>query len=216
MADIRIERRRGPGLWPWLVGLIVLVLLIWAIAELVNTDRDNKTMAADEASVPEANAAAPNAMAPPAPGAQPTAAPGAALPATERPGVGELGALLPLGAQDAGQTVSTGGTVLSKPAHGGFWLRSGENAVLWVKSEQKVKAGQQLPELTGTLEPASPGDVAAWLKDADVQAEASRHPGWQVTTQLYLVTTAGNRGRPVASDSAAAAPARQTRVARRR
>ena len=31
MADINIERKR-PSIWPWVVGLLVLALLIWAIA----------------------------------------------------------------------------------------------------------------------------------------------------------------------------------------
>lgn len=35
MADINVERR-GPRVWPWIIGLVVLVLLIWAIAELVD------------------------------------------------------------------------------------------------------------------------------------------------------------------------------------
>src|SRR5690606_10959856 len=37
MADIRVERK-GPSIWPWIVGLLVLALLIWAIAEMVDTD----------------------------------------------------------------------------------------------------------------------------------------------------------------------------------
>jgi hypothetical protein len=27
-------RRRGPSIWPWIIGLIVLALLVWALAEL--------------------------------------------------------------------------------------------------------------------------------------------------------------------------------------
>lgn len=201
MAEIRIERRRGPSLWPWVIGLVVLALLVWAIAELVNTDRDNKTMAAaDEANGP----AAPGAVAPSAAGAQPTGSSDAirgVAPATEQPGVAALGELMPVGAQDIGQRVTAGGAVLSKPAHGGFWLKSDANAVLWAKSNLKVKPGQQIPELSGALEQASPGDVAAWLQDADVQEQAARQPQWQLITQLYLDTTVGSVA--AAPDSAA-------------
>ncbi len=220
MAEIRIERKRGPSIWPWVIGLIVLALLIWAIAELVNTDRDNKTMAvADSAGVPEANAAAPGAMAPSTPGAQPAPAPGTVAPATEQPGVGDLGALLPLGVQDVGQTVSTGGTVLSQPAHGGFWLKSDANPVIWVESNLKVKPGQQVPQLTGTLEAARADEAAQWLKDTDVPAQGTKHPDWQFLTQLYLATgsaAAGAGPDSTASHAGARRPAGPTRVARRR
>jgi hypothetical protein len=37
VADINVERK-GPSIWPWIIGLIVLALLIWAIAEMVRTD----------------------------------------------------------------------------------------------------------------------------------------------------------------------------------
>ncbi len=223
MAEIRIERKPGPSLWPWVIGLVVLALLIWAIAELVNTDRDNKTMAAaDEANAPVANAAAPGAPAPSAPGAQPTASPAAVrgvAPTTEQPGLAALGELMPLGAQDVGQTVTAGGAVLSKPAHGGFWLKADANAVLWVKSNLKVKPGQQIQELSGTLEQASPGAAAAWLQDADVQEQATKQPQWQLTTELYLDTTVGSAA--AAPDSARrrsgpAAAARPTRAKHRR
>lgn len=29
MADIKVERKRGPGIWPWIIGLIILLLLLW-------------------------------------------------------------------------------------------------------------------------------------------------------------------------------------------
>ena len=29
MADIKVERKRGPGVWPWIIGLIILLLLLW-------------------------------------------------------------------------------------------------------------------------------------------------------------------------------------------
>ncbi len=38
MADIRVERTRKLGKWPWLVGLLVLALAIWVIAEILGED----------------------------------------------------------------------------------------------------------------------------------------------------------------------------------
>lgn len=37
MADINVARG-GPTLWPWIIGLVVLALLIWALAELLGGD----------------------------------------------------------------------------------------------------------------------------------------------------------------------------------
>ena len=37
MADIDVERK-GPSIWPWIIGLIILALLIWALAEMLGDD----------------------------------------------------------------------------------------------------------------------------------------------------------------------------------
>lgn len=37
MADINVERK-GPSIWPWIIGLIVVALLIWALAEMLGDD----------------------------------------------------------------------------------------------------------------------------------------------------------------------------------
>ena len=29
MADINVERKRGPGVWPWIIGVIILALILW-------------------------------------------------------------------------------------------------------------------------------------------------------------------------------------------
>ena len=31
MAEINLEKKRGPGAWVWVVALIVLALLVWAL-----------------------------------------------------------------------------------------------------------------------------------------------------------------------------------------
>lgn len=40
MADIDVERKET-SIWPWLIGLLVLALLIWALAELLSDDDDD-------------------------------------------------------------------------------------------------------------------------------------------------------------------------------
>lgn len=37
MADINVERR-GPRVWPWIIGILLLILLIWIIAEVMNSN----------------------------------------------------------------------------------------------------------------------------------------------------------------------------------
>ena len=37
MAEIKVEQK-GPSIWPWIVGLIVLALLIWALMEMFGRD----------------------------------------------------------------------------------------------------------------------------------------------------------------------------------
>jgi len=34
MADINVERSSGPSIWPWIIGLIVLALIIWALTQI--------------------------------------------------------------------------------------------------------------------------------------------------------------------------------------
>ena len=43
MADINVERK-GPSIWPWIVGLLVLALLIWALVEMFG-GQDDTTVA---------------------------------------------------------------------------------------------------------------------------------------------------------------------------
>jgi hypothetical protein len=38
VADIRVEKRRKMGMWPWLVGVLVLALAIWALTEILGQD----------------------------------------------------------------------------------------------------------------------------------------------------------------------------------
>ncbi|CAN5840410.1 hypothetical protein BH23GEM3_BH23GEM3_20870 [soil metagenome] len=57
MADLNVERK-GPNVWPWVVGLIVLALLIWALTQVFSGDRTRATgtAPADTVSVDTARA----------------------------------------------------------------------------------------------------------------------------------------------------------------
>ena len=47
MAEIRIERKRKP-IWPWLLALLLLALIIWALYQFTNQPEE-----ADGEQVPE-------------------------------------------------------------------------------------------------------------------------------------------------------------------
>ena len=39
MADLNVERR-GPSVWPWVIGLIVLALVAWLVVEMLGDDAE--------------------------------------------------------------------------------------------------------------------------------------------------------------------------------
>lgn len=41
MADIRVEKRKT-NVWAWVIGLVLLGLVIWGVAELMDTDREDR------------------------------------------------------------------------------------------------------------------------------------------------------------------------------
>ncbi|AHM61208.1 hypothetical protein D770_14770 [Flammeovirgaceae bacterium 311] len=56
MAEIRVEPKRKAPIWPWIVGILILLGLIWLLAEAFSRDddeyeddriEDNRTMDGD-------------------------------------------------------------------------------------------------------------------------------------------------------------------------
>ena len=41
MAEIRIEQKRNTSLLPWILGILLLALIIWAVAESMDNDADD-------------------------------------------------------------------------------------------------------------------------------------------------------------------------------
>jgi hypothetical protein len=39
MADIDIQKKEGPGIWPWILGVAVLALVVWGVIEMTGNDR---------------------------------------------------------------------------------------------------------------------------------------------------------------------------------
>jgi hypothetical protein len=49
MADIEIQEKRGRGVWPWIIGVLVLAIVIWGVLELTGvTDATDVPPAAEE------------------------------------------------------------------------------------------------------------------------------------------------------------------------
>lgn len=151
MADINVERK-GPSIWPWIVGLLVLALLIWAIAEMV--DRGDGEM--DTVAEREETGVVPPAV--PAPGA----AAGQVRSYEE---------LAPLGPEDRGEVVTISGVVMGQRASDGFWLRAANGDVIYIVSERTVQPDQQL-RVQGVVEQSQPDQATQRAE----QAQLRQHP----------------------------------------
>ena len=77
MADINVERKQGPGIWPWIIGVIILALILWWLFARGRNDRAEPTPAVDTTVV----APAPEGAAGGAMGAMPGDTMGGAAPA---------------------------------------------------------------------------------------------------------------------------------------
>lgn len=90
MADIDIQKKRGPGVWPWIAGLVVLALIVWGVMEMTGdrtAARDTGAQPAAEQQAPTVGPAPDMTTQPGTPGTDP-AAPGTTAPGTTAPGTG--------------------------------------------------------------------------------------------------------------------------------
>jgi hypothetical protein len=70
VADINVERK-GPSIWPWIVGLLVVALLAWALIEMFGRGEMTQGVIA-----PDTPAVGQEATPPPPALEQPVSAPG--------------------------------------------------------------------------------------------------------------------------------------------
>lgn len=59
MADIDIQKKRGSGWWMWLLGLALVALLVWLLAELLDGPDAAESVIADTPAAPAPVAAGP-------------------------------------------------------------------------------------------------------------------------------------------------------------
>ncbi|HEX7119568.1 MAG TPA: hypothetical protein VF212_12310 [Longimicrobiales bacterium] len=179
MADINVERK-GPSIWPWIIGLLVLALLIWAIAEMVDTDEERMAGVQPVEEVREPAAV-------PAPTPMPPAGEAA-----------ELRTLLPLGSDDIGRSVMLDGQVVGQPTNEGFWVAAelnGELHAIFVQTPARTRDGQMLRmadiqtgqdvQLMGTLQQAPSGQASTWIQQSQLQQEPD-FQRWNVHRDLML------------------------------
>lgn len=106
MADIDVERK-GPSIWPWIIGLIILALLIWALVELFGGDEEAEVAAVDPIVAPTGEVSPPT-MEPPA-----LVAPTAGIPVSQ---------IIESPATFTGQALGGEVRVVEVPTDRGFWI----------------------------------------------------------------------------------------------
>jgi hypothetical protein len=176
MADINVERK-GPSIWPWIIGLLVLALLIWAIAEMVSRDEEVAVTPVEE--------------------------PVTAVPAPEPVPVPEAGTaetyetLAPLGAEDVGHRVRVRGRVVGQVVAEGFWLQpSGAvDQVIFVQLPAQTETGERLQAegvkpgqevtIVGTVQPAPSGRAETWVERTQLTKEPG-YAGWTVQREFMI------------------------------
>jgi len=45
MAEIRVEKKKTTNIWPWIIGLVLVVLVLWGVMAM--TDRNRNDNGAD-------------------------------------------------------------------------------------------------------------------------------------------------------------------------
>ena len=141
VADINVERK-SPSVWPWIIGLLVLALLIWALVELFEGDEEavvtDPALEQPAMVEPAAEPALPDPMI-------------AALPVSEI-------ALAP--GDYEGRTVSGETTVAEVVGEQGFWVEDGGERILVVYGAgagdaPELTAGERVRITDATVVPGS-------------------------------------------------------------
>lgn len=155
VADINVERK-GPSIWPWIIGLIVLALLIWALVELFGGE--------DEAALDPIGQDTVTAVQPTTAAPTTTALPIAQI--RQSPETYQ------------GQTVSGEAQVVGVESDRAFWVEEqGQRLLVLVRGAQGVQPpvaeGQRVHLANATVLTAAELDQAAADLDAGVRQTAT-------------------------------------------
>lgn len=180
MADINVERKRGGGMLPWILGLLALLLLIWLLSRLLGggDDEPETTVAPD--TVASASTAAPVDPAA-APVVDPAAgAAGAAAGAAAAGGALAVAQIAASPQQFAGQTVSGTARVTEVVADHGFWVEENGQRMFVAMGEAAehrvdIQAGQTVMLNNATVHTGT--DLPQGI-DAESRQIASQQPAF--------------------------------------
>jgi hypothetical protein len=165
MRQLDMKRKQTSSL-PWLAGLVILGLVVWAVTSLL--------AAAPEEVGPTADAAYEDELTP------------APLPMQVNPigvtPVRDVTELAPLDQEDVGQRLRAEGEVLATGT-AGFWMLAGSE-VIRVDSEQIVRKGQTV-QIQGTLREDDP-EMTEQIA-AEVLSRSPQPNEWRVVRGVKLV-----------------------------
>lgn len=183
MADLNVERK-SPSVWPWIIGLLVLALLIWALVELFESDDETATLdpAPEQAAVvePVSEPVGPDVMVASLPVAEISQSPDAY----------------------AGQTVSGQATVAEVPSQGGFWIDDRGQRLFVVMTGQATEAvptltpGQTIHIADATVARSSELDARAAEVSPDVRQTAEGEEVVLLVDPANLHPTEQGTGQP--------------------
>lgn len=175
MTDINVERK-SPAIWPWVVGLIVLGLLVWALSALFG--RDEREGGQVGLVAPLGNDPAP--AAPVLDGMQ-GVTPGTGFPVSE---------ILQSPDEWAGRTVAGEARVAEVPTDRGFWIEDRGERIFVILGDAPaerpvdVRAGQRLRMSAATVHTdlaGVPGSV-----DADTRRVVQGIPAFLTVDEANL------------------------------
>lgn len=179
VADIDIERKKGGGIWPWILGLLLLGLLAWGLSRCSGDDAD------DSAAVPVTDTAvAPSAVAPaPLPPVDPAAP---ADSATVAAGTIPVAQIVANPAQFAGQPVSGTARVVEVVSDRGFWIEEEGQRMFTIIAEPQaaegrvnIEAGQTL-QLSGSVKQQGAGAAVPTNLEEETRRLAEQQPAFLV------------------------------------
>jgi hypothetical protein len=41
MAEIRVEKKKTTNIWPWIIGLVLVVLVLWGVMAMTDRNRND-------------------------------------------------------------------------------------------------------------------------------------------------------------------------------
>lgn len=192
MADINVERKRGAGIWPWIIGLIILALVLWWLfsrptaANMEGVNAVDTTVAATDA-----GAVAPGGTMPGMPmDSMAMGAPGG----TRQPIPVEQ--ILAAPAQYDRQSVSGSAAVAEVVSDRGFWIEDqGRRLFVTMADPQaneqpiSVSPGQTV-HLTGTVHRGGARAEVPFTLEAKAQQVVAKEPVFLAAQYRDLSVTA--------------------------